>query len=95
VGLCAQRPLLGQRRISEERGALAAFAFQELGVYRLEARVVDANGRANGALHKFGATCEGVLRGGFRDGTTIQHQRMWSILASEWSADGSRTRERR
>jgi ribosomal-protein-alanine N-acetyltransferase len=74
---------------------LAAFAFQELGVFRLEARVVETNGRANGALQKLGATCEGVLRGGFRDGTTIRHQRMWSILASEWSADRSRIREHR
>lgn len=70
---------------------LADFAFDRLGVFRLEARVAEGNARANGALRKLGAACEGVLRGGFRDGDTVRHQQMWSILASEWP--GIRARE--
>jgi ribosomal-protein-alanine N-acetyltransferase len=36
------------------------FAFETLGVHRLEARAAIRNGRGNGALRKVGATCEGV-----------------------------------
>ena len=60
--------------------------FSQLGVYRLEARAVDANGRGNRVLEKLGAARDGVLRGGFRDGLAIRDQVMWSILAPEWQA---------
>jgi N-acetyltransferase len=60
------------------------FAFETLGVLRLEARAVDANGRGNGVLRKLGATAEGTLRGAFRSGQVIGDQVMWSILAEEW-----------
>jgi len=59
-------------------------AFSELGVYRLEARCVDVNERGNGVLAKLGATRDGVLRGGFRDGDVARNHVMWSILAPEW-----------
>jgi ribosomal-protein-alanine N-acetyltransferase len=65
--------------------------FDSLGVFRLEARAVDANGRGNGVLGKLGATREGVLRGGFRDGDIVTDQVMWSILAPEWFTRRSRT----
>jgi len=46
-----------------------AFAFEVLGVHRLEARAALKNGRGNGALQKLGAVQEAVLRGSFlRDG---------------------------
>ena len=41
------------------------FAFDTLGVHRLEARAAVANGRGNGALRKIGAVQEGVLRKSF------------------------------
>ena len=41
------------------------FAFETLGVRRLEARAAVANGRGNGALRKLGAVQEGVLRRSF------------------------------
>lgn len=66
--------------------------FGPFGVVRLEARVVDANARGNGVLHKLGATREGVLRGGFRDGDVVSDHVMWSILAPEWLALRSRAR---
>jgi RimJ/RimL family protein N-acetyltransferase len=61
--------------------------FGSFGVFRLEARAVDANGRGNGVLRKLGAICEGQLRGGFRDGEAVSAHVMWSILAPEWVAE--------
>jgi len=65
------------------------------GVYRLEARAVDANGRGNAALRKLGATPEGTLRGAFKDGDQLRDHVMWSILAPEWRARRGRTGGRR
>lgn len=60
------------------------FAFNTIGVRRLEARSAVANLRANGALRKLGAVKEGVLRRAFRkDGVAIDAA-LWSILADEW-----------
>ena len=60
--------------------------FGPLGVFRLEARAVEANGRGNGVLRKLGATRESVLRGGFRNGDVVRDHVMWSMLAPEWVA---------
>lgn len=65
---------------------LLRFAFDNLGVRRLEARAVDADARGNASLQKLGATREGVLRAGFQDGETVRDHVMWSILAGEWRA---------
>ena len=59
--------------------------FGTLGVFRLEARALDANGRGNGVLRKLGATRESVLRGGFKHGDVISDHVMWSLLAPEWA----------
>jgi RimJ/RimL family protein N-acetyltransferase len=60
------------------------FAFEQIGVTRLEARASVHNGRGNGALQKLGAVHEAVLRRSFtRDG--IRHdQHLWSILREDW-----------
>jgi RimJ/RimL family protein N-acetyltransferase len=60
------------------------FAFNVLGVHRLEARAALKNGRGNGALRKLGAVQEGVLRRSFvRDGEYLD-QALWTILHDEW-----------
>jgi [ribosomal protein S5]-alanine N-acetyltransferase len=60
------------------------FAFDVIGVHRLEARAALKNGRGNGALQKLGATREGVLRKSFlRDGV-YHDQVIWSICRDEW-----------
>lgn len=61
------------------------FAIDELGVHRLEARVVDVNRWGNRGLEKLGASREGVLRDGFRDRTRFRDHIMWSILAPDWN----------
>ena len=42
------------------------FAFDTIGVHRLEARAAVKNGRGNGALRKMGAVQEGLLRKSFQ-----------------------------
>jgi [ribosomal protein S5]-alanine N-acetyltransferase len=65
---------------------LIDFAFDQIGVYRLEARASVKNGRANGAARKLGAAPEGVLRRGVVCHGEFQDQLMWSILAEDWQA---------
>lgn len=63
---------------------LIDFAFDVLGVRRLEARAAAANGRGNGALRKIGAVQEGVLRRAFLREGRLHDQVLWSILSDEW-----------
>jgi RimJ/RimL family protein N-acetyltransferase len=65
---------------------LLEFAFGQIGVSRLEARIVEANGRGERMLRDLGATSEGRLRSGFRRGNAVMDQVMWSILVEEWNA---------
>ena len=60
------------------------FAFDVLGVHRLEARAALSNGRGNGALRKIGAVQEGVLRRSFLRNGEYLDQALWSILADDW-----------
>jgi ribosomal-protein-alanine N-acetyltransferase len=71
------------------------FAFDTLGVHRLEARAAVRNGRGNGALLKVGAVQECLLRKSFlKDGEYLD-QALYSILARDRravrGADVSRT----
>ena len=60
------------------------FAFDGIGVHRLEARAAIVNGRGNGALRKIGAVPEGILRKSFlRDGAYLD-QALWTILDEDW-----------
>ena len=65
---------------------LLDFAFDQVGVYRLEARAAVKNGRANGAARKLGAAPEGVLRRGLTCHGEYHDQLMWSVLADDWRA---------
>ena len=71
-----------------EAGArlVTAFAFETLGVVRLEARAAIDNVRGNGALKKIGAVPEGVLRKCFLSDGEYRDHMMWSILADDWRA---------
>lgn len=63
------------------------FAFDVVGVHRLEARAAVANGRGNGALRKVGAVQEGVLRKSFLSNGEYLDQALWTILDSDWRLD--------
>lgn len=71
-----------------EKGArlVMEFAFETVGVHRLEARAAVRNGRGNGALRKIGAVQEGILRKSFlRDGE-YHDQMLWTVLDEDWRA---------
>lgn len=66
------------------------FAFTELGVERLEARVAAGNARGNRAVEKLGAVAEGLLRQSLLVADGTRHdQVLWSWLGEDWR----RTRE--
>ena len=62
------------------------FAFDTLGVHRLEARAAMLNGRGNGALLKTGAVQECVLRKSFVHNGQNLDQVLYAILEDDWRA---------
>ena len=62
------------------------FAFEALGVHRLEARAAVQNGRGNGALQKLGAVQEAVLRKSFLRNGKYLDQVLYTILEEDWQA---------
>ena len=62
------------------------FAFETVGVHRLEARAAVKNGRGNAALSKVGAVREGILRRSFLRNGEYLDQTLWTILDSDWVA---------
>ena len=66
-----------------------AFAFDTLGVRRLEARAAVLNGRGNAALQKLGAVAECVLRKSFHHRGDYLDQVLYAILDVDWR--GTRT----
>lgn len=70
--------------IFQEAAVLVAqFAFNTIGVKRLEARAVVDNGRGNRALEKLGAKGEAELRKAFNRTYT---QFLWAMVSDEWTA---------
>jgi [ribosomal protein S5]-alanine N-acetyltransferase len=71
-----------------QKGAelVITFAFDTVGVHRLEARAAVRNGRGNGALKKIGAVQEGVLRKSFLRNGEYLDQALWTILDEDWQA---------
>ena len=61
------------------------FAFDVLGVRRMEAKAAVKNGRGNGALQKLGAVQEAVLRRSFLRNGVYLDQGYWTILSTAWS----------
>jgi ribosomal-protein-alanine N-acetyltransferase len=62
------------------------FAFDTLGVHRLEARAAVRNGRGNGALQKLGAVQECVLRKSFQKNGEYLDQVLYAVVDVDWRA---------
>ena len=74
----------GSGAFENSAGLILDFAFDTLGVRRLEARAAVQNGRGNGALRKLGACQEGILRGALLMPGQQLDQALWSILDEDW-----------
>jgi ribosomal-protein-alanine N-acetyltransferase len=71
--------------VFQEGAALVlAFAFDTVGVRRLEARAAVLNGRGNGALQKLGAVQECVLRKSFLLNGRYVDQVLYSMIDVDW-----------
>jgi RimJ/RimL family protein N-acetyltransferase len=83
-GFAIGAPFWGTGVFMDAARATVEFAFQTIGVHRLEARAAVANGRGNGALAKVGAVKEGVLRRSFLRNGEYLDQALWSIVREDW-----------
>jgi RimJ/RimL family protein N-acetyltransferase len=70
---------------------MLTFAFETVGVHRLEARAATRNGRGNTALLKVGAVQEGVLRKSFLRNGEYLDQVLYAIVEDDWYASRHRT----
>ena len=60
------------------------FAFDTVGVHRLEARAAVRNGRGNAALRKVGAVQEAVLRKSFLRSGEYLDQALYAIVEDDY-----------
>jgi RimJ/RimL family protein N-acetyltransferase len=83
-GFALGSPFWGRGVFMDAAKLTVEFAFETIGVHRLEARAAVANGRGNGALAKIGAVKEGVLRRSFQRNDSYLDQALWSIVRDDW-----------
>jgi [ribosomal protein S5]-alanine N-acetyltransferase len=85
-GFALGMPYWGTGMFVDGAKLVMSFAFNTLGVQRLEARACLENGRGGGALRKLGAVCEAVMPASFtKDGRTYD-QGLWVLLREAWHA---------
>jgi [ribosomal protein S5]-alanine N-acetyltransferase len=83
-GFAIGSPFWGTGLFQEGAALVLDFAFDTIGVHRLEARAAVKNGRGNGALQKLGAVQECRLRHSFlKDGQYID-QVLYAMLDTDW-----------
>ncbi|MBI3047201.1 MAG: GNAT family N-acetyltransferase [Acidobacteria bacterium] len=83
-GFALGSPFWGTGLFMEGAQLLVDFAFDIVGIHRLEARASTRNGRGNGVLRKLGALPEGVLRRSFLRHGEYHDQVLWAILETDW-----------
>lgn len=84
MGFALDQALWGTGAFIDCATVVADFAFDTLGVRRLECRSAVPNARGTAALLKLGAAQEGMLRKCFPCPAGLLDHTMWSILADEW-----------
>ena len=89
-GVALGTPYWGRGLFTGAAALVMQFAFETVGVQRLEARSRVDNARANAAFRKIGAVLEGVLRETFERNGTRYDQCLWSILAGERGPSGGK-----
>jgi [ribosomal protein S5]-alanine N-acetyltransferase len=83
-GFVLGAPFWGTGMFLEGAQLTLRFAFEEVGIWRLEARALAANGRGNGALLKVGAVQEGWLPQSFLKDGRLHDQTAWALLEPDW-----------
>ena len=83
-GFAIGSPFWGTGVFAESAELVLDFAFNTLGVGRLEARVAVPNERGKGALHKMGAVQDGLLKKSLRRNGELLDQALYSILHEDW-----------
>jgi len=83
-GFAIGSPFWGTGAFSDGAKLVLDFAFETIGVHRLEARAAVQNARGNAALRKLGAVQEGVLRRSFLRNGQYLDQALWAILDEDW-----------
>jgi ribosomal-protein-alanine N-acetyltransferase len=89
-GFVIGSPFWGTGVFTEGANLVIRFAFDVLGVHRLEARAAVRNGRGNAALLKIGAVQEAVLRQSFFRNGEYLDQVLYAIVEDDWRARESR-----
>ncbi len=85
-GFVLGSPFWGTGMFQEGAELMMEFAFETVGVHRLEARAALRNARGNAALRKIGAKQEGILRKSFLRNGEYLDQALWTILDEDWKA---------
>jgi RimJ/RimL family protein N-acetyltransferase len=83
-GFALGSPFWGTGVFQEGAELIMQFAFDTIGVHRLEARAALRNARGNGALRKIGAKQEGILRKSFNRNGEYLDQALWTVLDEDW-----------
>ena len=92
-GFAIGSPFWGTGVFAEGAALVLDFAFDTLGVHRLEARAAVQNGRGNGALLKAGAVQEGVLRRSLLKNGRYLDQALYAIVEDDYRAAAARQAE--
>jgi len=83
-GFALGSPFWGTGVFQEGAELVMEFAFETVGVHRLEARAALRNARGNAALKKIGAKQEGILRKSFQKNGEYLDQALWTVLDDDW-----------
>ena len=84
VGFVLGSPFWGTGVFMDSAHLFLEFAFEALGVHRVEGRAATLNGRGNGALRKLGAVPECTARKNFMYSGIYHDHILWSILREDW-----------
>jgi len=84
LGFVLGEAFRGRGLFARAAGRVLDFAFDEVAVHRIEARVAEDNASAHAAMRKIGATREAVLRESCREADGFRNHVLWSLLAREW-----------
>jgi RimJ/RimL family protein N-acetyltransferase len=83
-GIVLARSHRGTGAASEAARLMAGFAFETLGVHRLETRASGLSPGSISLLRKLGAVREAHLRQSFAHGGEVLDDDLWAIIESDW-----------